>query len=199
MERDISPILLEVFANRFSFIAEEMGAVLQRTAFSPNIKERRDFSCAIFDAEGNLVAQAAHIPVHLGSMELAVKSAVAKYGKEGFKEGDLVILNDPFRGGTHLPDITTVAPLFYEGELLFFIANRAHHADVGGSSAGSMPLSTSVFQEGVIIPPVKLFEGGKLNRELWEFLLNNVRNPSEREGDFSAQISAINVGKKRLK
>ena len=126
MERDISPILLEVFANRFSFIAEEMGAVLQRTAFSPNIKERRDFSCAIFDAEGNLVAQAAHIPVHLGSMELAVKSAVAKYGKEGFKEGDLVILNDPFRGGTHLPDITAVAPLFYKGELLFFVANRAH-------------------------------------------------------------------------
>ncbi len=199
MDKDISPILLEVFANRFSFIAEEMGAVLQRTAFSPNIKERRDFSCAIFDGEGNLVAQAAHIPVHLGSMELAVKSALSKYGKEGFKEGDLVILNDPFRGGTHLPDVTAVAPFFYEGELLFFVANRAHHADVGGSFAGSMPLSNSIFQEGVIIPPVKLFEGGKLNGELWEFLLNNVRNPSEREGDFSAQISAINVGKKRLK
>lgn len=199
MEREVSPILLEVYSNRFSHIAEEMGAVLQGTAFSPNIKERRDFSCAIFDREGNLVAQAAHIPVHLGSMPLSVKAAIDKYSPRGFAEGDIVVLNDPYKGGTHLPDITMVAPVFYGRELLFFVANRAHHADVGGSSAGSMPLSRSLFEEGIVIPPVKLVEGGKLNKDLLEFFLNNVRNPSEREGDFSAQMSAINVGIKRLK
>ena len=192
-----SPILLEVFNNRFSQIAEEMGAVLQRTAFSPNIKERRDFSCAVFDKSGELIAQAAHIPVHLGSMPLSVKEALKKF-KENLKEGDVIVLNDPFKGGTHLPDITLVAPVFYKGELLFFVANRAHHADVGGSSAGSMPLSTSIFQEGIVIPPLKLLEEGELNRELLEFFLNNVRNPSEREGDFAAQIAALNVGKKRI-
>ncbi len=198
MGKEISPILLEVFNNRFAHIAEEMGAVLQRTAFSPNIKERRDFSCALFDREGNLVAQAAHIPVHLGSMPLSVKAAIEKYGTDGFKEGDIVILNDPYKGGTHLPDITMVAPVFYRGELLFFVANRAHHADVGGASAGSMPLSTSLFEEGIIIPPVKLVEGGELKRDLLEFFLNNVRNPAEREGDFAAQRAAINVGINRL-
>ncbi|NPA14090.1 MAG: hydantoinase B/oxoprolinase family protein [Aquificae bacterium] len=198
MDKKISPILLEVFNNRFSHIAEEMGVVLQRTAFSPNIKERRDFSCAIFDREGNLIAQAAHIPVHLGSMPLSVKSAIETYGDD-FQEGDVVILNDPFKGGTHLPDITMVSPVFYEGELLFFVANRAHHADVGGMTAGSMPLSTSIFQEGIIIPPVKLVKGGKTDKELLSFFLNNVRNPYEREGDFAAQIWANNVGIKRLK
>jgi N-methylhydantoinase B len=198
MKQQISPILLEVFNNRFAHIAEEMGAVLQRTAFSPNIKERKDFSCAIFDKEGNLVAQAAHIPVHLGSMPLSVKAALEKFGDD-FTEGDVVILNDPYKGGTHLPDITMLSPVFYEGELLFFVANRAHHADVGGSSAGSMPLSTNIFQEGIIIPPVKLVREGRINRELLEFFLNNVRNPSEREGDFSAQLSALKVGEKRLR
>ena len=193
----VLPVLLEVFNNRFSSIAEEMGAVLQRTAFSPNIKERRDFSCAIFDRNGELVTQAAHIPVHLGSMPLSVKEALKKY-EGNLKEGDVIILNDPFKGGTHLPDITLVAPFFYKGEILFFVANRAHHADVGGSSAGSMPLSNSIFQEGIVIPPLKLLEEGKLNGELLEFFLNNVRNPSEREGDFAAQIAALNVGKKRL-
>ncbi len=198
MEGKISPILLEVFSNRFSHIAEEMGAVLQRTAFSPNIKERRDFSCAIFDKEGNLLAQAAHIPVHLGSMPLSVKAAIERFGGN-LKEGDVVILNDPFKGGTHLPDITMVAPVYFEGELLFYVANRAHHADVGGMSAGSMPLSTSIFQEGIVIPPIRLVKGGELDRELLTFLLNNVRNPSEREGDFAAQLSSIKVGEKRLK
>ena len=198
MEKQISPILLEVFNNRFSHIAEEMGAVLQRTAFSPNIKERKDFSCAIFDKEGNLVAQAAHIPVHLGSMPLSVSSALEKF-KGDIKEGDVIILNDPYKGGTHLPDITMLSPVFHEGELLFFVANRAHHADVGGASAGSMPLSTNIFQEGIIIPPVKLVREGEINKDLLEFFLNNVRNPSEREGDFSAQLSALKVGEKRLK
>jgi len=187
---------LEVYNNRFAQIAEEMGAVLQRTAFSPNIKERRDFSCAIFTADAELLAQAAHIPVHLGSMPLSVKSALEAF--ESLEEGDVVVLNDPFRGGTHLPDVTAVAPVYFEGELLFFVANRAHHADVGGMSAGSMPLSTSLFQEGIVIPPVKLVKRGRLDRELLDFFLANVRNPYEREGDFAAQLAALEVGRRRL-
>ena len=140
----VNPILLEVFKNRFSSIAEEMGVTLNRTAFSPNIKERRDFSCAIFDREGEMIAQAAHIPVHLGSMPMSVKSAI---GSMSWAEGDMVILNDPFKGGTHLPDVTIVAPVFAGDRTpSFYVANRAHHADVGGMSSGSMPLSTSIFQ-----------------------------------------------------
>lgn len=193
---DPSPILLEVFKNAFSSIAEEMGATLQRTAFSPNIKERRDFSCAIFDKKGELVAQAAHIPVHLGSMPESVKQAIKEFE---FEEGDMVVLNDPFAGGTHLPDITLVAPVFYKGELVFFVANRAHHADVGGMQAGSMPLSTSIFQEGFIIPPTKIMKRGKLNEEFLRVFLRNVRTPDERIGDFKAQITANLTGIKRLK
>ncbi|GAB6066166.1 hydantoinase B/oxoprolinase family protein [Aquifex pyrophilus] len=193
---DKAPLLLEVFKNAFSSIAEEMGVVLQRTAFSPNIKERRDFSCAIFDKEGNLIAQAAHIPVHLGSMPRSVKTAIEKHT---FEERDMVALNDPYMGGTHLPDITLVAPVFYKGELLFFVANRAHHADVGGSTSGSMPLSTSIFQEGFIIPPIKLLKRGRINEDFMEVFLRNVRTPEEREGDFKAQIMANITGIKRLK
>ncbi len=189
------PILLEIFKNKLSSIAEEMGINLQKTAYSPNIKERKDFSCAIFDSYGRLIAQAAHIPVHLGSMPESVKSAIRKIN---FEEDDMVVLNDPYAGGTHLPDITLVAPVFYKGKLLFFVANRAHHADIGGISAGSMPLSTSIFQEGIIIPPVKLVKKGKIDGEILEFIKSNVRTPEEREGDFFAQISANVVGKKRL-
>ncbi|SNZ03848.1 N-methylhydantoinase B [Persephonella hydrogeniphila] len=192
----VDPILLEVFKNRFSAIAEEMGVLLQRTSFSPNIKERRDFSCAIFDSEGDLVAQAAHIPVHLGSMPLSVKSAIES---ASFEEGDMVVLNDPYRGGSHLPDITVVAPVFIEGELRFFVANRAHHADVGGISSGSMPLSSSIFQEGIIIPPVKIMKRGKIDKEILSIIKTNTRTPEEREGDFLAQISANLTGIKRLK
>ena len=190
-----SPILLEVFKNRLSSIAEEMGVTLQRTSFSPNIKERRDYSCAIFDARGDLVAQAAHIPVHLGSMPLSVKAAL----EISMDEGDMVMLNDPFKGGTHLPDITLVAPVFIDGEgPYFYVANRAHHADVGGMSAGSMPLSTSIFQEGIIVPPMKLVEKGKVDDKVLSFILANVRTPQEREGDFSAQIMANITGIRRL-
>ncbi|MDH3259281.1 MAG: hydantoinase B/oxoprolinase family protein, partial [Deltaproteobacteria bacterium] len=170
-----NPVLLEVFKNRFSSIAEEMGSALNRTSFSPNIKERRDYSCAIFDSEGNMVAQAAHIPVHLGSMPLSVKSAISEVR---LGEGDMAILNDPFRGGTHLPDITLVAPVYLEGkDPLFFVANRAHHADIGGISPGSMPLSTSLFQEGVIIPPLKFVSGGQIDENLLRLILVNVRTP----------------------
>jgi len=190
----VNPILLEVFKNRFVSIAEEMGVTLMRTGFSPNIKERRDFSCAVFDADGNMVAQAAHIPVHLGSMPLSVKAAIEAVP---MAEGDMVVLNDPFKGGTHLPDITLVAPVF-AGDLAFYVANRAHHADVGGMAAGSMPLSNSIFQEGLSIPPLKLVENGKINSALLNFILNNVRTPDEREGDFAAQIMANVTGVRRV-
>jgi N-methylhydantoinase B len=191
----INPILLEVFKNRFSSISEEMGVTLNRTAFSPNIKERRDFSCAIFDQDGEMIAQAAHIPVHLGSMPLSVKSAISSVRCE---EGDMVILNDPFKGGTHLPDITIVAPVFAGmATPSFYVANRAHHADVGGMSSGSMPLSRSIFQEGIIIPPLKIVEKGDIDRKIMGFFLNNVRTPVEREGDFAAQIMANITGVRR--
>lgn len=191
----VNPILLEVFKNRFSSISEEMGMTLNRTAFSPNIKERRDFSCAVFNSEGDMIAQAAHIPVHLGSMPLSVKSAIESIE---FQDGDMVILNDPFKGGTHLPDITIVAPVFSgNDDPAFYVANRAHHADVGGMTSGSMPLATSIFQEGIIIPPMKICENGKIDNKLMGFFLNNVRTPVEREGDFAAQIMANITGVRR--
>ncbi len=191
----VNPILMQVFKNRFAAIAEEMGVTLNRTAFSPNIKERRDFSCAIFDQAGDMIAQAAHIPVHLGSMPLSVKAAIDSCSMQ---DGDMVMLNNPFQGGTHLPDITLVAPVYTgEAEPSFYVANRAHHSDVGGMTAGSMPLSTSIYQEGVIIPPLKIVENGEIDRKLMDFFLTNVRTPLEREGDFSAQIMANLTGAQR--
>ena len=173
-----------------------MGVALMRTGFSPNIKERRDFSCAVFDSEGGMIAQAAHIPVHLGSMPMSVRSAIEA---GPMHPGDMIVLNDPFRGGTHLPDITLVAPVFMgEDSPCFYAANRAHHADVGGMAPGSMPLSTSLFQEGIVIPPLKLVEKGEIDRKLLGFFLNNVRTPLEREGDFTAQIMANLTGVRRL-
>ncbi len=192
----LNPILLEVFKNRFSSISEEMGVTLGRTAFSPNIKERHDFSCAVFDRNGDMIAQAAHIPVHLGSMPLSVKAALKD---TRWAPGDMVILNDPFKGGTHLPDITIVAPVFHkESTPCFYVANRAHHADVGGMSSGSMPLARSIFQEGLIIPPLKIVERGEIDKKLLAFVLNNVRTSAEREGDFAAQIMANLTGLKRM-
>ena len=186
----------EIFKHLYGSIAEEMGVRLQRSAFSPNIKERRDFSCAVFDHAGRLVAQAAHIPIHLGAMPLSVE-ACCRHLTVG--PGDVVMLNDPFQGGTHLPDITVVSPVFVEdGSLLGFVANRAHHADVGGMSPGSMPLSRELYQEGVIIPPVKLMEAGRMNQALWEFFLANVRIPQERAGDVQAQLAANRIGAERL-
>ena len=193
----IDPIRLEVLKNRFVSLAEEMGAALMRTSFSPNIKERRDFSCALFDRRGDMLAQAAHIPVHLGSMPLAVAAALER---SDLGPGDMLLLNDPYRGGTHLPDVTLVAPVFLAGERpTFFLANRAHHADVGGMSAGSMPLSTEIFQEGLRIPPVRLVRQGEVDSELLALLLANVRTPVEREGDISAQIAANRTGERRLR
>ncbi len=191
----VNPVKLEVIKNALISVAEEMGAVLQRTAFSPNIKERRDFSCAIFDRHGRMVAQAAHIPVHLGSMPLSVRSVVESLE---LKEGDMAVVNDPFKGGSHLPDVTVVAPVYFEGELLFYVANRAHHADVGGITPGSMPLSTSIFQEGLVIPPVKCVENGEVLKDFLNLLKANTRTPDEREGDFKAQVMANRIGIKRL-
>lgn len=192
----IDPIRLEVLKNRFAALAEEMGAVLMRTAFSANIKERRDYSCALFDAAGQMLAQAAHIPVHLGSMPLSVAAALEH---EGLRAGDMVLLNDPYRGGTHLPDVTLVMPVFCGGARpAFYLANRAHHADIGGMSAGSMPLSTEIFQEGLRIPPLRLVREGEFDADLLALLLANVRTPVEREGDLAAQVAANRVGARRL-
>jgi len=188
-------IELELFKNVFISISEEMGAVLERTALSPNIKERKDFSCALFNRKGETFAQGSHIPVHLGAMPLSVQATLKTID---YKDGDLVILNDPYRGGTHLPDITCISPVFDRGKLCFFVANRAHHSDVGGMTPGSMPLASEIFQEGVIIPPLKLMQKNKLNQELLGLLLANVRTPDERKGDLMAQIASNNKGKNRL-
>lgn len=185
---------LSVFNNILSSIAEEMGSALVLSSFSPNIKERKDLSCAVFSSNGDMIAQAAHIPVHLGSMSFSVRAIL----NEEINDGDIFVLNDPFKGGTHLPDITCIAPVFVEGKPEFFVASRAHHADIGGKTPGSMPLSTNIHEEGIIIPPSKLYIKGRLNRKLLEDILNKTRNPVEREGDFTAQISSLHTGKIRL-
>ncbi len=214
----LDPIELEIFKNIYHSIAEEMGAALRRTAFSPNIKERRDYSCAIFDANGEVIAMGDHMPVHLGSMPMSVQAAIESLP---LGPGDMAMLNDPFRGGTHLPDITLVAPVFM-GEKKrgpdvlatarqsigstrkrkarpdFYVASRAHHADVGGTYPGSMGLCREIYQEGLRIPPVRIMRAGKVERDVLALLLNNVRTPDEREGDLGAQIAACNTGAARL-
>jgi N-methylhydantoinase B len=201
------PVELEIFKSLFHSIAEEMGAALRRTAFSPNIKERRDYSCAVFDGDGEVVAMGDHMPVHLGSMPMSVRAAVEKLTLE---TGDVAILNDPFCGGTHLPDITLVAPVFLaEGSRrkgnrklaqkpAFYVASRAHHADVGGAYAGSMGTCREIYQEGVRIPPIKLIRAGKVQEDVLRLLLNNVRTPEERQGDLNAQVAACTTGAERL-
>ena len=202
MPRD--PVELEVFKHLFHAIAEEMGAALRRTAFSPNIKERRDYSCAVFNGDGNVLAMGDHMPVHLGSMPMSVHAAITELE---LAAGDVAMLNDPFRGGTHLPDITVVAPVFVGNEgkrkrtgakPAFYVAARAHHADVGGTYAGSMGPCRDIFQEGLRIPPVKLVRAGKMDRDVLALLLNNVRTPEEREGDLRAQLAACHTGAARL-
>ncbi len=195
MQRTLA-IELEIFNKLFSAIAEEMGIVLRRSGFSPNIRERCDFSCAIFDKKGELVAQASHIPVHLGAMPETMKHLVGRFD---WKDGDVIITNDPFTGGTHLPDITLVKPVFFKGALEFFLIARAHHADVGGKYAGSMAVSTHIDEEGVRISPTYLFKEGELQEDFFHSLISKLRNPEEREGDFRAQIASLFRGEKRLK
>jgi len=203
------PVEIEIFKNLFHSIAEEMGAALRRTAFSPNIKERRDYSCAVFNATGEVIAMGDHMPVHLGSMPMSVRAAIDTLALEA---GDVAMLNDPFCGGTHLPDVTLVAPVFVEvqrsrrkgasaGRPLpdFFVASRAHHADIGGAYAGSMGLCREIYQEGVRIPPVHLVRRGEVQEGVLRLLLSNVRTPEEREGDLRAQLAACYTGSARLR
>ena len=217
------PIELEVFKNLYHSIAEEMGAALRRTSFSPNIKERRDYSCAVFDAYGQVIAMGDHMPVHLGSMPMSVSAAIQQCALE---PGDMVMLNDPFRGGTHLPDITLVMPVYLKGGKRvpqlrarslganlgaksakppvrtttpdFYVASRAHHADIGGTYPGSMGPCREIYQEGLRIPPVKLMRAGKLVPDVLALLLSNVRTPEEREGDLGAHIAACQTGAQLL-
>jgi len=191
----IDPIDLEVFRHRCAAIAEEMGAALGRSAFSTNIKERRDYSCAVFDAAGRMIAQAAHIPVHLGAMPRSVEAVLTCYA---LAPGDVVIVNDPYHGGTHLPDITTVAPAFHDGALVGYTATRAHHADVGGMTPGSMPMSRELLQEGLVIPPLRLIEAGRRNEAVWQLICHNSRTPDERRGDLAAQLACHRIGAERL-
>ena len=196
------PIQLEIYKHLFAAIAEEMGAVLRKASYSPNIKERRDYSCALFDSQANMIAQTAHIPVHLGSMPLSVATAIREF--PDLTPGDVIALNDPYRGGTHLPDITLVSPVFLQSRSeesakpYGFVASRAHHADVGGMTPGSMPVAREIYQEGLIIPPVRLMCGGEIEQGLLDLILANVRTPDERAGDLWAQIAANQRGAERL-
>jgi N-methylhydantoinase B len=209
------PVKLEIFKSLYSSVAEEMGITLRRSAFSPNVKERRDYSCAVFDRNGVLIAQGDHMPVHLGSMPMSVKAAleVVRPGP-----GDVVVLNDPYAGGTHLPDVTMVAAVYHipssksgptvaaranpgsgaRDRPLFFVANRAHHSDIGGATPGSMGLVDDIYQEGLRIPPVRLMIGGQVNPDVMRLISANVRLPAEREGDLTAQLGAIATGSVRL-
>lgn len=194
----LDAIRLEVYRSLLLAIAEEMGAALRRSAYSPNIKERRDYSCAICDRRARPVALGDHMPVHLGAIPQSVEAAL---GATSLDEGDVVVLNDPYHGGTHLPDLTAVRGVWVEGsgDPIAYVAARAHHADIGGLAPGSMPLSREIYQEGLRIPPVFLTRGGKIQEDVWRLVLTNVRTPVEREGDLHAQLAALDVGVRRLK
>ncbi len=233
-KKGFDPTTLEIYRALYTSVAEEMGLTLRRTAHSPNIKERRDYSCAVFDARGRVVAQGDHMPVHLGSMPMAVAAALSRTAIEA---GDVVVLNDPFAGGTHLPDVTLVAGVFIEGGRgeegesgkgkgerrgaqssgvrtdrkassltpdplpqtpLFYVANRAHHADIGGATPGSMGLATDVYGEGLRIPPVRLVRGGRVVSDVMRLLMANVRVERERRADFEAQVGSLKTGAARL-
>ena len=210
--KKFDPITLEIYRALYTSVAEEMGVTLRRTSFSPNIKERRDYSCAVFDSAGRVIAQGDHMPVHLGSMPMAVAAALREVTIE---PGDVVAVNDPFAGGTHLPDVTLIAPVV-SGQwsvtgkkkklatghrppaTLFFVANRAHHADIGGATPGSMGLATDVYGEGVRIPPIRIVRGGETCDDVMKLILNNVRSSDERRADFAAQIGSLKTGEMRL-
>jgi N-methylhydantoinase B len=223
--KTFDPTTLEIYRALYTSVAEEMGVALRRTSFSPNIKERRDYSCAVFDSGGRVIAQGDHMPVHLGSMPMAVAAALRAVE---IGPGDVVALNDPFAGGTHLPDVTLVMGVFGEkaegkkqkaegrrqkaadkktssaycllptANCLFYVANRAHHADIGGATPGSMGLATDVYGEGVRIPPIHIVRGGEICGDVMKLILANVRSSQERRADFEAQIGSLKTGAVRL-
>ena len=195
MKKNFDPTTLEIYRALYTSVAEEMGVALRRTAFSPNIKERRDYSCAVFDAKGRVIAQGDHMPVHLGSMPMAVAAALVSID---LADGDVVALNDPFAGGTHLPDVTLLTPVLNKRRTLFYVANRAHHADIGGATPGSMGVATDIYGEGIRIPPIRLVRNGVLDTDTMRLLLANVRGNVERRGDFDAQIGSLKTGAARL-
>jgi N-methylhydantoinase B len=195
----VDSVTLEVVRNACIAVAEEMNATLVRTAYSPNIKERRDCSCALFDAAGEMISQAENMPVHLGAMPFSVAAAVERFPPAELEPGDSILLNDPFRGGAHLPDLTLVSPVFVDGDVVAYAANRAHHADIGGSRAGSVAAdSTEIYQEGLRIPPVKFASGGTVDEDVLSMILANVRTPDERRGDLRAQEAANATGRRRF-
>ena len=195
---NVDATTVEVIKGALIYAAEEMGIALRKSAYSPNIKERMDHSCALFDRERRLIAQAEHIPVHLGSMALAVREGLSRYPGE-LEEGDMLLLNDPYISGTHLPDLTLIAPVFHGGAVIGYAANKAHHTDVGGKAPGSIAGdSTELYQEGLIIPPVKFIRGGEIDGDLARLIQSNVRTPETQMGDLRAQIAANNTGSRRL-
>lgn len=191
----MNPIELSIFARKIDAVCEEMGAQLQHAAFSPNIRDRLDFSCAVFDSRGGLCAQAAHIPVHLGSMAFAMQQIVEEIT---WTKGDFIVLNDPYLGGTHLPDVTVICPVFFNDELLGFVANRAHHADIGAETPGSMPISNDLTQEGVVIPPTRIGSNAEIDQEKIVSLFENARNLRDTLGDMVAQCSANKLAIQRI-
>jgi N-methylhydantoinase B len=195
---NVDATTVEVIKGALIYAAEEMGIALRKSAYSPNIKERMDHSCALFDRERRLIAQAEHIPVHLGSMAIAVREGLSRYRGE-LDEGDMLLLNDPYISGTHLPDLTLIAPVFREGAVIGYAANKAHHTDVGGKAPGSIAGdSTELYQEGLIIPPVKFIRGGEIDGDLASLIQSNVRTPETQMGDLRAQIAANVTGSRRL-
>ena len=187
---------LGLFSSRVAAICEEMGALLGRVAFSPNIRDRLDYSCALFNHQGQLLGQATHIPVHLGSMAYAMTSLA---GSRPWAAGDMLILNDPYKGGTHLPDITLIAPVFVGNTLMGFSANRAHHADIGSDAPGSMPVCNSLSEEGILIEPSLIMADGEVNESFLQSVLDRLTSPDTARGDFNAQMSANLLGAERLR
>ncbi|MBW1695433.1 MAG: hydantoinase B/oxoprolinase family protein [Deltaproteobacteria bacterium] len=194
------PVKLEILKNSFIGITEEMGIALKKSSYSPNIKTREDHTCSIFNNEMQMVAQTAHQIGHLGAFPNIIKQTMKEHRVEDLKPGDMIIVNDPYRGGTHLPDIIVISPVFYESRLWGFVANLAHHSDVGGIAPGSVPgNSTEIFQEGIRIPSVMLFKEGKLQEDIMKMILANVRTPEERKGDLNAQVAANQLGIRRIR
>jgi len=191
----VNAIELSLFSSQVTAVCDEMGAVLRRSAFSTNIKDRLDFSCAVFDPAGRLCAQAAHIPVHLGSMAFAMRDLV---GGSAWEAGDMLIVNDPFLGGTHLPDVTLIAPIFSGADCIGFVANRAHHADIGAQTPGSMPISRSLDEEGLVIAPTHLLRAAVPVADVMHAIMAATANPLQMEGDLAAQVSANRAGVLRL-